>query len=439
LVKITFYGGVGEIGGNKFLVEDTDTKILLDFGMNFSERSRFYSEPWLSPRDERGLLEFGLLPNIQGAYRFEDKPAQIDAVILSHSHTDHSSYISFLNREIPVYCGETTATILQTFAEITPKSFDNDLEGLRFNTFRTGDKFKIGLVEVEPIHVDHSVPGCYGFILHTSDGAIVYTGDFRIHGTKPQMTHEFVSKAKAVKPVAMLCEGTNLIGADFSTEREVKDKVGKVVSSSQNLVLATFRNTDVDRTRTLYEVAKENHRKLAVSLRQAYMLNKLKEDKNLNLPAIDSSDFLIFRREKKHYYKWEQSILDLPNVIDAHEVRRRQNDVILATAFSDLKELLDLRPAAGSSFILSSSEPFNEEMEIEYDKFVNWLDHFGLPMYHIHCSGHIMPSEIKQVIKEVLPKTLFPIHTEHPELFGKFVSDLTKVTLPQKEKTQLIS
>jgi ribonuclease J len=113
--------------------------------------------------------------------------------------------------------------------------------------------------------------------------------------------------------------------------------------------------------------------------------------------------------------------------------------VILATAFADLKELLDLRPAAGSSFILSSSEPFNEEMEIEYDKFVNWLDHFGLPMYHIHCSGHIMPTEIKQVIKEVSPKTLFPIHTEHPELFGKFVSDLTKVTLPQKGKTQLIS
>ncbi|MGA2785258.1 MAG: MBL fold metallo-hydrolase, partial [Candidatus Bathyarchaeia archaeon] len=241
LVKVTFYGGVGEIGGNKFLVEDKDTKILLDFGMNFSERSRFYSEPWLSPRDERGLLEFGLLPNIQGAYKFEDKPAEIDAVILSHSHTDHSSYISFLNREIPVYCGETTATILQTFADITPKSFDNDLEGLRFVTFRTGDKFKIGSVEIEPIHVDHSVPGCYGIILHTSDGAIVYTGDFRIHGTKPQMTHEFVAMARAVKPVAMLCEGTNLIGADFSTEREVKDKVGKVVSSSQNLVLATFR------------------------------------------------------------------------------------------------------------------------------------------------------------------------------------------------------
>jgi len=407
--------------------------------MNFSERSKFYSEPWLSPRDERGLLEFGLLPNIQGAYNFEDEPPSIDAVILSHSHTDHSSYISFLNRDIPIYCGATTATILQTFAEISPKGFDNDLEGVKFRTFRTGDKFKVGSVEVEPVHVDHSVPGSYGLILHTSEGAIVYSGDFRIHGTKPQLTRDFINAAKQAKPVAMLCEGTNLIGADFSTEQEVKTKVDKVVGTSQNLVLATFRNTDIDRTRTLREVAKQNHRKLAVSLRQAYILNKLSTDKHLDLPDVKSSDFLIFRREKKQYYKWEQTILKLPNVIDAHKVRKKQKEVILATAFSDLKELLDLQPESGSSFILSSSEPFNEEMEIEYDKFVNWLDHFGLPMYHIHCSGHIMPTEIKQAIREISPKKLFPIHTEHPELFGRYVADITQVTLPQRKKTQPIT
>ena len=278
--------------------------------MNFSQWSKFYSEPWLSPRDERGLLEFDILPNLSGVYRFEDKPPEIDAVLLSHSYTDHSAYISFLNRQIPIYCGETTRTILQTFSEITQRGFANDLEGLQFKTFRTGDKFRIGSVEVEPIHVDHSVPGAYGFILHTTAGAVVYSGDFRIHGTEAQMTHDFVKVAKLAKPIAMLCEGTNLVGADFSTEQEVRNKVGKVVSSSQKLVLATFRNTDVDRTRTLYEVAKENHRKLAISLRQAYMLNKLRTDKNLDLPHVDSSDLLIFRREKKQYYKWEQTMLN---------------------------------------------------------------------------------------------------------------------------------
>lgn len=402
--------------------------------MNFSERSKFYSEPWLSPRDEVGLLEFGLLPNISGAYRFADAHPEIDAVFLSHSHTDHSAYVTFLNRQIPIYCGETTALILEAFGELGPKSFDNDLEGLQFRTFRTGDKIKIGSVEVEPIHVDHSVPGCYGFIIHTTEGAVIYSGDFRIHGNKPSMTQDFVSAASKTKPISMLCEGTNMIGADFSTESEVDEKMNKVIGTTQNLVLVTFRQTDVDRTRTLLNVAKKNHRKLGISLRQAYLLNRLGTDRKLNLPAVNSDDFLIFRRKKKQYYKWEQSILDLSNVVDANEVKRIQNKVVLATSFSDLNELHTMKPAPGSSFVLSSSEPFNEEMEIEYDKFVNWLDHFGLPMYHIHCSGHMMPTEIKQVIGKISPKMLLPIHTEHPELYAKFVSDIASVKLPEKNR-----
>ena len=76
---------------------------------------------------------------------------------------------------------------------------------------------KVGSIELEPIHVDHSVPGCYGFIIHTTEGAVIYSGDFRMHGTKPEMTQDFVQAAAATKPIAMLCEGTNLIGADYST------------------------------------------------------------------------------------------------------------------------------------------------------------------------------------------------------------------------------
>jgi hypothetical protein len=110
---------------------------------------------------------------------------------------------------------------------------------------------------------------------------------------------------------------------------------------------------------------------------------------------LDSDDFLIFRREKKQYYKWEQAILGLPNVVDAHEVKQMQDRVILAAAFSDLKELIDLRPESGSSYILSSSEPFNEEMEIEYDKFINWLDHFGLEP----SDETIQKAEMRQSLK----------------------------------------
>jgi mRNA degradation ribonuclease J1/J2 len=61
---LTFYGGVNEIGGNKILLKDGDTKIFFDFGMSFSMRRLFYSPPFLSPKSERSLQELGILPSL---------------------------------------------------------------------------------------------------------------------------------------------------------------------------------------------------------------------------------------------------------------------------------------------------------------------------------------------------------------------------------------
>ena len=69
--QITFYGGVHEIGGNKFLVEDKDTKIFLDFGMQMGKVNQYFAE-FVNPRICNGmgdLFEFGLLPKLKGLYR----------------------------------------------------------------------------------------------------------------------------------------------------------------------------------------------------------------------------------------------------------------------------------------------------------------------------------------------------------------------------------
>jgi ribonuclease J len=435
MVSLTFYGGVGEIGGNKILLEDRDTRILLDFGLNFSERSKFYSTPWLAPRDERGFIEFGLLPRIDGAYEFDDNPANVDAVFISHSHTDHTTCLPFLKKEIPVYCGETTELLLKAFNEtaFARRSFEKNIEGLHFTTFRTGSKLKIGSVEVEPIHVDHSVPGSYGFLVHTSDGTVAYSGDFRMHGARADLTADFANAAAGAEPTALACEGTNLTEAEVSTEQEVQIKIAGVVKATPRLVLADFRPADIDRIRTFQNAAKNNGRQLAISLKQAHILQKLKADRNLQVPEIDSDDFLIFKREKKRYFNWENAILDhYTNVVDAERIGKLQSRVILSTSYSDFNEMLNIRPEPGSSFIFSTSEPFNEEMEIQRDRYVNWLDHFGLPMYHIHCSGHIMPTEARKFVETVAPKNFFPVHTENPGLYARYVSDITHVELAQK-------
>ncbi|MEM3824216.1 MAG: MBL fold metallo-hydrolase, partial [Candidatus Bathyarchaeia archaeon] len=93
---ITFYGGVNEVGGNKILLKDRDTRVFFDFGMSFSMKRQFYSPPFLSPKSEKSLQDLGILPKIDGIYRFDDKAPEIDAVFISHGHMDHSAYLSFI-------------------------------------------------------------------------------------------------------------------------------------------------------------------------------------------------------------------------------------------------------------------------------------------------------------------------------------------------------
>ena len=73
MTSITFHGGVNDIGGNKFLVDDKGTKILMDFGMSFGDEGKFFSQ-FMGARTSNSLadlFELGILPNIPGMYRLK--------------------------------------------------------------------------------------------------------------------------------------------------------------------------------------------------------------------------------------------------------------------------------------------------------------------------------------------------------------------------------
>jgi ribonuclease J len=434
---LTFYGGVNEIGGNKILLQDGDTRVFFDFGMSFAMKKLFYSPPFLSPKSEKSLQELGILPQIAGIYKFDSGPPEVDAVFISHGHLDHSAYLSFIKREIPVYCGETTEIILKALSEIRRADIEFSVADIDFRGFRTDRRIKVGGLEIEPLHVDHSVPGAYGFVIHTSNGAVVYTGDFRDHGAKPEMTRDFVETAKNAKPAAIITEATNMTDATISSEAEVEGKLDSIVARADGIVLAEFAYSDVDRLNSFYRIAKKNRRCLAVSLKQAYLLNALRQDKGLRIPDLDDETMLIFRKSKKRFDKWESQLIERyekqNKIFDVFKVSKQQCNVVLAMSFYDLEELVSLQPAAGSCYVLSASEPFNEEMEIDYERLINWLRHYGLPQYHVHVSGHIMPLQLKTALREINAERVFPVHTENASLFARFMRDLkSQVKLVEK-------
>jgi len=237
-----------------------------------------------------------------------------------------------------------------------------------------------------------------------------------------------------------LCEGTNLVRGDLQSEAEVVDKVDHVVRKTSGLVLANFSTADVDRLRTFYEIAKKNNRVLGVSLRQAHLLQALVKDTHLSIPDVSHDpNIVVYQRSKKTYFNWEKEVMKNSTVKTSKDVKEKQGKYILAASSYDMNEVLDIKPDAGGAFINSSSEPFNEEMEIDHERFVNWLNHFGLPMYQIHSSGHMMPTELRETIAKISPKTLVPIHTEQPHLYELFIKDLAKVYQPIKGTTWTVA
>ena len=442
MTSLTFYGGVNEIGGNKILLQDKKTRIFFDFGQSFTFGSKYFTG-WLSARKINGLkdyFEFDLLPKLSGIYSKENLEStnlkytepSIDAVFLSHAHFDHIEHIKFLDPQIPVHLGEGTKLFLE--AQEDTSSFCNYCEH-NYKTFRTGDEIAIGDVAVEPIHVDHSIPAAYGYLIHTSEGTVVYTGDMRVHGPRSDMTEEFIEKACDSEPVAMICEGTRMTSTEKRknySEQQVRQGSNDIVSNTSKIVFVTHYSRDMDRFRSLYTVAKENNRKFVISTKMAYLLSKLVDDTRLDLPdpANDETIRVYYKRKKsgahdeKDYYTWERPFLE--RKVTYEDIHESQNELLMDLNFYQFAELIDIRPDADSHFIHSMSEPFSEE-DIEDEVMHNWLNHFHMRFHQLHASGHMNRKQLVERINEVKPKKVFPIHTENPNLFSKTCSNVQTI------------
>jgi ribonuclease J len=423
---IRFLGGVREIGGNKVIVEDGPDRILIDFGPSFSPVWEQYWGQYLQPRTAspvKDYLEFGLLPRVEGLFSEEAlagsdlKPTEpeFQGVFVSHAHLDHAGHLKLLDPRIPVYVSEGTGTLLDTIEESTYTRYGEH----PWHRMPYGTPVTIGKLEVVPLPVDHSIPGASGFLIRTSEGTIVYTGDFRQHGPRAAETHRFFEAALAEKPAVLITEGTRA-GPDprpqFS-EEGVRQGVDDLLARSKQLALVTSYPRDLDRFATMYQAARAVGRSLVVSLRTAYLLSSAhRAFPSIPMPVPGESEGVyVYRRPKSRYFPWERPFLDNP--VDAPWVKQHGSELLLSLEMSHFAELIDLRPEPGSPFIHSMSEPFSED-DVDDQMMHRWLEHFGLSFHQYHASGHASGPELESIVRTLRPGVVYPVHTEHPEAFG---------------------
>jgi len=493
MVDFKFYGGVDEIGGNRIEVSCNGDGIFLDFGMRFNIEKLYFDE-FLQPRSFKGLadlMELGALPRIRGVYRedqmrylgmkFEEGPA-VSGVLLSHPHLDHAGCLKYIRHDIPFYMTEESFLILKALDETSqgggeflhykPKFHFSEKKTRSGGTTHKRDKIKIerpvrilkpyrrseaGEFSITPAPVDHSVPGSCAYLIE-SEEAIVYTGDIRFKGRRDHESRKFVKKARKFSPNILITEGTRIDQDNSTFEEDIERRTADIAAHHRGLVIVNYPIRDLDRFLTFYLAARNSDRTLAVSLKQAYII-RLFED--LGYPPL--SDLAVYMPRKtwgligedasvcfdgewipaadlpeeyivQDYRGWERQFLELDNVITHRDLQEEPGEYLFQCDYFDFKEFIDIKPE-GAAYIKSKTEPFNEEMEIDAERESNWLRHFGIAQYRrFHSSGHAGRSDLVEMILEVEPEAIYPIHTRNREEFMIFKEEGIRVLDPVMEK-----
>lgn len=386
-LKITFLGGVGEIGKNMTALEYNDEIIIIDAGLTF-------------PGEELPGVDI-VIPDM--TYIFENKD-KIKALLLTHGHEDHIGAVPFLLEQlnVPVYGSRLTLALVENKMKEHPK--------VKFKGVSVKPKnvLKLGSFVIEFVKVSHSIAGSLALSITTPVGTIVHTGDFKIDyepidGEMTDLSRLGEIGRKGVQ--LLLCESTNVCRKGYSmSEKSVGRALDEIIKNHANnrIIVATFAS-NIHRMQQIMDIAEKYNRKIAFTGRSMI---------NVSEVALKLGE-LKFNRE---------------NIVDIEKVDKMDDkEVLIMTTGSQGEPMSALtRMAAGefkslkirqNDLVILSASPIPGNEKNVYN-VINALYKLGADVIYdeladVHTSGHACQEELKLMHSLVKPKFFIPVHGEY--------------------------
>ncbi|GGV16482.1 MBL fold metallo-hydrolase [Lactobacillus acetotolerans] len=404
---VTFYNGLNTIGGPMIEVAYGKSHVLFDLGEVY--------RPELNLPDEsyQTLIQNKLIGDVPNFYDPKITGKKIDtdrwehsAAYMSHLHLDHSKAMNLLAPEIPLYAGSITAHMLPALNE--KGDFLLPAAGHKSNYTRSiiAAKYKkpihVGDITLEIWPSDHDAYGATGLIITTPDKKISYTGDIRLHGYHPDWVHEYLTASKGcdlfiseATGVSWPEEKNDKDSEEFTgpkNEKELTEDIVNLQKENPNRQI-TF-NTYPTNVERLLRIIADSPRKVVLYAERAHLLKE------------------SFKKDYPYYYlPGDKKFTDLkPELEVSYSDLLDDDHKYLWQAVSDFDRL-----QKGGLYIHSNAEPLGD-FDPAYKPFVEQFAKDGIEYKALRCSGHADEKELKEIISEVQPAILIPVHTLHPEL-----------------------
>ena len=390
-VKISFLGGLNEIGKNITLIECENDIVIVDCGMAFPDGD---------------MLGVDLV--IPDFTYIEQNFEKVRGIVLTHGHEDHIGGLPFLLSRVNVPIYGTPLTLGLVGNKLREHSLFNKTQ---LNEVKAGSTIKLGCMSIKFIHVNHSIPDSVAFAIDTPAGTIVHTGDFKIDCTP--ITGEMIDLSSIARVgdsgvLALLAESTNAMRAGYTpTEMLVSESLDNLFKKAEKyrIIIATFAS-NVNRVQQIINCAEKYGRKVAFSGRS--MVNYMDVAQKLGYLSLPKN--ILIDIDMLDKYPPEQIVLVTTGS------QGEPMSALSRMAYSDHRKVM----VGEGDFIIISANPIPGN-EKTVGNVVDELLKRGCKviyegMYDVHVSGHACREELKIIHRLVKPKYFIPVHGEHKHL-----------------------
>ena len=405
-IKLIALGGVRENGKNLYIAEVDEYIFVLDVGLKY-------------PENEQLGVDF-VIPNMD--YLFENKD-RIAGVFLTHGHADAIGALPYLLAEtkVPVFGSELTIELAKLFVKgnDTVKKFND------FHVIDEDTEIDFGSTVVSFFKTTHSIPESLGIVLKTSEGNIVYTGDFKFDQTASQSyATDFARLAEIGREgvLALLSDSSNADSTiQVASESEVAKEISNTIGDCEGRVIVAAVASNLSRIQQVFEAAARTGRRVVLTgfdieniVRTAIRLKKL---------SLVDERLLIKPKEMSKFEDHELIILETGRMGEPINGLRKMS--IGRHRYVEIKE--------GDLIYIVTTPSIAKEALVA--RVENMIYQAGgvvkLITQDLRVSGHGNERDLQLMLNLLQPKFLFPIQGEYRELAAHAKAAMAIGMLPE--------
>lgn len=390
VVKIIPLGGLGSIGKNITVIEYKEEIIVIDCGMGFPDEHMYGVDL--------------VIPDI--TYLLEHKE-KVKGIFFTHGHEDHIGAVPYILKQmmIPLYGTPLTLGIIKNKLEE-----HGLLEMAECHCVEAGDRVGLEQMQIEFIRSTHSIAGACCIAVHTPEGIVFHTGDFKVDYTpvdQKGMDLQRIGELGKEGILLLLADSTNVERKGHSPSEVT---IGKTLERlfdnvKGRIIVATFAS-NIHRIQQIINAAVLYGRKVAFSGRSMESITEVASSLGyLEIPQTT----LITLEEINNYPNEQMTIITTGS----------QGEPMAALARIAFGKHRSIQIEPNDLFIISASPiPGNDKL---VSRVINELYKRGAKVIYkdleeVHVSGHGYQEELKLMHTLTHPCYFMPVHGEYRHL-----------------------